>query len=223
MYGSVARFEGQVSVFAAPNGPCYRCLFPTLPVEGSVPSCAEDGVLGVLPGIVGLHQSIEIIKWLTGIGRLLVGRLFMLDLLDHSTQEISIQRDVHCVSCGGNARPTSLTTRPVPMNEADAEIDVTAVNARLANGENITLLDVRESWEFAIASLPNAMLIPLSALAGAVASLDREHEYIVYCHHGTRSAMAANWLRSQGFGHISNMTGGIAAWSVVVDPTVPQY
>ncbi|MEP6778881.1 MAG: molybdopterin-synthase adenylyltransferase MoeB [Gemmatimonadaceae bacterium] len=224
VYGSVARFEGQVSVFAAPAGPCYRCLFPTMPEEGTVPSCVDDGVLGVLPGIVGLHQSTEVIKWLTGIGRLLVGRLFMLDLLDHSTQEISIQRDPNCQSCGTNSRATtSPTQRKEAMNAPAPELDVASLKARLSNGDNITLLDVREPWEFEIASLPNATLVPLSTLPNAVSTFDKTREYVVYCHHGMRSAMAANWLRSQGFEHVSNMTGGIDMWSAIVDPSVPQY
>ncbi|MEP6764981.1 MAG: molybdopterin-synthase adenylyltransferase MoeB [Gemmatimonadaceae bacterium] len=224
VYGSVARFEGQVSVFAAQNGPCYRCLFPSLPDEGTVPSCAEDGVLGVLPGIVGLHQSTEVIKWLTGIGRLLIGRLLMLDLLDHSTNEISIQRDPNCQACGTGSRSNASTTqRQSTMNEPAPELDVTSLKARLNNGENITLLDVREPWESAIASLPNATLIPLSTLPNARSTLDCTREYVVYCHHGMRSAMAANWLKSQGFEHVSNMTGGIDMWSAIVDPSVPQY
>ncbi|MEP6832180.1 MAG: molybdopterin-synthase adenylyltransferase MoeB [Gemmatimonas sp.] len=281
VYGSVARFEGQVSVFAAPDGPCYRCLFAEEPLAGTVPSCAEDGVLGILPGIVGLHQSTEVIKWLTGLGRLLVGRLLMLDLLDHSTSEISLARDPVCVACGdrtkrdvtirensaatasgsaiteaaaldavtGNATiatqkttygtisnsetttkqgtaPSTVSSTAPPlrtMPENATEIDVAKVAERLRNGEEFVLLDVREPWEFELAQLPNAVLVPLSNLPSAVSSLESDREYVVYCHHGMRSAMAANWLKTQGFERVYNMTGGIDAWSVVVDRSVPQY
>jgi len=244
VYGSVARFEGQVSVFAAPDGPCYRCLFAEEPTAGTVPNCAEDGVLGILPGIVGLHQSTEVIKWIAGIGRLLVGRLLMLDLLDHSTNEVALARDVACIACGSDARrqraksphpvgissnrvaegaaPTrQLESRTMPENAP--EIDVTEVAERLRSGDGMVLLDVREAWEFELAQLPNALLIPLSTLPNAVNELDSDREYVVYCHHGMRSAMAANWLKSRGFRHVFNMTGGIDAWSVDVDRSVPQY
>lgn len=244
VYGSVARFEGQVSVFAAPDGPCYRCLFPEEPVAGTVPNCAEDGVLGILPGIIGLHQSTEIIKWLTGLGRMLVGRLLMLDLLDHSTHEVSLARDPACRVCGvqsgsqsgqshtvsssstpdvATAVPGQRTSRPAPMTENAPEIDASEVAERLRTGDSFVLLDVREPWEFEMAHLPNAELVPLSTLPTAVNSLDSEREYVVYCHHGMRSAMAANWLKSRGFEHVSNMTGGIDAWSINVDRSVPQY
>ena len=233
VYGSVARFEGQVSVFAAPDGPCYRCLFSEEPAAGTVPNCAEDGVLGILPGIVGLHQSTEVIKWLTGIGRLLVGRLLMLDLLDHSTNEVSLARDPACVACGSGAKRnagaaasnTTAPSSPPPqiMPEFAPEIDVAEVAARLRSGDGTVLLDVREPWEFELARLPNALLIPLSTLPVAVNELDSDREYVVYCHHGMRSAMAANWLKSHGFQHVHNMTGGIDAWSVNIDRSVPQY
>lgn len=239
VYGSVARFEGQVSVFAAANGPCYRCLFPEEPAAGTVPNCAEDGVLGILPGVIGLHQSTEVIKWLTGIGRMLVGRLLMLDLLDHSTQEVSLAKDPLCVACGSGAKPATIedattgTTTAAPrraatstsqvMPESAAEIDVVEVAERLRSGDEFVLLDVREPWEFEAAQLPNAVLVPLSTLPSAVNSLDPDREYVVYCHHGMRSSMAANWLKAQGFQHVSNMTGGIDAWSINVDRSVPQY
>ena len=223
VYGSVARFEGQVSVFAAPDGPCYRCLFPVPPADGTVPTCADDGVLGVLPGIVGLHQTTEVIKWLTGLGRLLVGRLLMLDLLDHSTLEVSIQRDPGCATCGTNSYRSSTSASRTDASDFAAEIDVQVLKKRLDTGENIVLLDVREPWEFAIGSLPDARLVPLSTLPNAVSSLDRSCEYVVYCHHGMRSATAANWLKAHGFEQVSNMTGGIDFWSAVIDPSVPQY
>ena len=233
VYGSVARFEGQVSVFAAPDGPCYRCLFAEEPATGTVPNCAEDGVLGILPGIVGLHQSTEVIKWLTGIGRLLVGRLLMLDLLDHSSDEVALARDPACVACGTGAERsaaenenTAATTTSQPprvMPDFAPEIDVTEVAERLRSGHGLVLLDVREPWEFELAQLPNAVLVPLSTLPNAVNELDSDREYVVYCHHGMRSAMVANWLISRGFQHVHNMTGGIDAWSVNIDRSVAQY
>lgn len=235
VYGSVARFEGQVSVFAAKDGPCYRCLFPTEPAAGTVPNCAEDGVLGVLPGIIGLHQSTEVIKWVTSLGRPLVGRLLMMDLLDHSSHEVSIAKDPQCAACGSSrtnaasspsasrAAHSSEGSQKKSMPELAPEIDVAVVAERLRAGDNFVLLDVREPWEFELAQLPNAKLVPLSTLPNEVASLNADAEYIVYCHHGMRSAMAANWLKGRGFNRISNMTGGIDAWSIVVDRSVPQY
>lgn len=234
VYGSVARFEGQVSVFAAPGGPCYRCLFPTEPEAGTVPNCAEDGVIGVLPGIVGLHQSTEVIKWIAKIGRPLVGRLLMMDLLDHSSHEVAITKDASCISCGENrssvathatASPARSTTSSSnsTMPDLAPEVDVAVVAERLRAGEQFVLLDVREPWEFELARLPDAKLVPLSTLPAAVGDLDVNAEYVVYCHHGMRSAMAANWLKSRGYTRVSNMTGGIDAWSVVVDRSVPQY
>lgn len=237
VYGSVARFEGQVSVFAAPGAPCYRCLFPAEPVAGTVPTCAEDGVLGVLPGLVGLHQSTEVIKWLAAIGRPLVGRLLMMDLLDHSTHEVTIAKDPNCRSCGPKAAtkspdrasdatqvsPATASRAEATLPEVAPEVDVAIVAARLRADDQIVLLDVREPWEFELAQLPNAKLVPLSTIPDAVGELDPEAEYIVYCHHGMRSAMAANWLKSRGYSRVSNMTGGIDAWSVVVDRAVPQY
>jgi molybdopterin/thiamine biosynthesis adenylyltransferase/rhodanese-related sulfurtransferase len=231
VYGSVARFEGQVSVFAAKDGPCYRCLFAEEPKAGSVPSCAEDGVLGVLPGIIGLYQSTEVIKHIAGIGRTLAGRLLMLDLLDHSSSEITLNRNPSCSTCSEGARsgtqtkPRAAAPPPSPrqMPESAPEIDVVEVSERVKRGDGFVLLDVREPWEFEAASLPGAVLIPLSTLPAEVNALDMDREYIVYCHHGMRSAMAANWLKSRGFEHVHNMTGGIDAWSVNVDRSVPRY
>jgi adenylyltransferase/sulfurtransferase len=223
----VARFEGQVSVFAAPHGPCYRCLFPEMPAPGTVPNCAEDGVLGVLPGIIGLHQAAEVIKWLTGLGQLLVGRLLMFDLLDHSTNEVELVRDPACMVCGAGSRPappvSDASSRSSPEMTTAPEIDVSVVAERLRSGDDIVLLDVRESWEYEIGRLPGAMLVPLSTLPNALASLDSTREYVVYCHHGMRSAIGGNWLVSQGFQRVHNMTGGIDAWSLMVDPSVAQY
>ncbi|MGV3708166.1 MAG: molybdopterin-synthase adenylyltransferase MoeB [Gemmatimonas sp.] len=236
VYGSVARFEGQVSVFAAPDAPCYRCIFPDEPAAGTVPNCAEDGVLGVLPGIIGLYQSTEVIKYIAGIGRTLAGRLLMLDLLDHASSEIALARNLSCPACGAastrisvaatphpSASHTASPTASRPMPETAPEIDVVEVSERLKRGDGFVLLDVREPWEFEAARLPDAVLVPLSTLPSEVNGLDMDREYVVYCHHGMRSAMAANWLKSRGFEHVHNMTGGIDAWSVNVDRSVPRY
>lgn len=228
VYGSVARFEGQLSVFATTDGPCYRCLFPEPPVPGSVPTCAEEGVLGVVPGILGLYQATEAIKVLTGIGTPLVGELLILDLLEHHTQRIRVERRASCSSCGVRkddiASASAVVSESVhaSLNEA-VDIAAADVAARLAQGDALVVLDVREPWEFDIASLPNSTLVPLSTLPTAVNRLDHDAEYVVLCHHGMRSEMAANWMRSQGFPRVRNLVGGIDAWSVDVDSSVPRY
>ena len=216
VYGSVSRFEGQVSLFGAPDGPCYRCLFPEPPAPGTVPSCAEEGVLGVLPGIVGLWQATEAIKWCTGLGQPLAGRLLLYDALAASVREVSVPRDASCPACGAGRSDPSPVTAP-PMASAPPtpiELEPAALRARL---------DVREPWEHRVAALPEARLVPLGTLAEAAASLDPAAEYVVYCHHGGRSAMAVQWLREQGFARTTNLTGGIDAWSLTVDPSVPRY
>jgi adenylyltransferase/sulfurtransferase len=233
VYGSVARFEGQVSVFATADGPCYRCLFPEPPPLGTVPTCAEEGVLGVVPGILGLYQATEAIKVLTGIGTPLIGRLLMLDLLEHQTQIIRVARRATCALChsrsaesaaGASASAASLPQpESAPMSAPSADITATEVAARLAAGDAFMVIDVREPWEFDVASIANSTLIPLSTMPTASARLDKDAEYVVLCHHGMRSAMAANWLRGQGFTRVLNMVGGIDAWSLDVDPAVPQY
>lgn len=219
VYGSVARFEGQVSVFAAPGGPCYRCLFPEMPAPGTVPTCAEEGVLGVVPGIVGLLQATEVIKLLTQIGHPLVGELLLLDLLTHDQQRIAISRRADCAACrAAAASPSSSPSRPVVQHLSAAEV------AELLAGEQPpVLLDVREQWEYETAHVEGSTLVPLNTLPTQVATLDPERTYAVLCHHGMRSEMAANWLAQQGFASLINVTGGIDAWSRTVDPSVPRY
>lgn len=225
VYGSVARFEGQVSIFAAPGGACYRCIFPEPPIPGSVPTCAEEGVLGVVPGILGLYQATEALKYIASIGTPLVNRMLLLDVLDHESQSIRIARRSDCRACGAVMTPASTTpplAESIVMNQP-LELSPAELAMRIVNGDAPLLIDVREPWEFDLANLANSTLIPLSTLPTAVNELDKETEYVVLCHHGMRSEMAASWLRSQGFTRVLNLVGGIDAWSLDVDPQVPRY
>ncbi len=216
VYGSVARFDGQVSVFAASGGPCYRCLFPDMPEPGTVPTCAEEGVLGVVPGIIGLHQATEAIKLLAGIGTPLIGQLLLVDLLAQDTQRISVARRADCPTCG-DARTPSLPSMSIQ------HLDPTHVAALLATDDAPIIIDVREPWEYDIAHLPVSTLIPLSTLAARASDLDPSRSYALLCHHGMRSEMAANWLLQHGFARLINIDGGIDAWSMDVDSTLPRY
>lgn len=227
VYGSVARFEGQVSVFGSPDGPCYRCLFPEMPAPGTVPTCAEEGVLGVVPGIFGLLQATEVIKLLTGVGTPLVGQLLLLDLLEHDMQRITVARRPDCPACGAGARERAtvsangsvLSSTPA-MVEHLSPSDVAAL---LAGESPPQIIDVREPWEHDIAHLEGSELIPLSSLPLRVSELDPSARYALLCHHGMRSEMAANWLQQQGFTQLINIAGGIDAWSVEVNPSLPRY
>lgn len=224
VYGSVARFEGQVSVFAAPGGPCYRCLFPEAPALGSVPTCAEEGVLGVVPGIVGMLQATEVIKLLAQIGTPLIGELLLLDLLTHDQQRITIARRSDCTACGSAARAHSSSEPSVSRSMTDVQhLSAVDVAALLAGNTPPVLLDVREPWEFDTAHVEGSTLVPLNTLPSAISTLDPQQSYAVLCHHGMRSEMAANWLAQQGFVSLINVTGGIDAWSCTVDPSVPRY
>ncbi len=216
VYGSVARFDGQVSVFAAPGGPCYRCLFPVMPEPGTVPTCAEEGVLGVVPGIIGLHQATEAIKLLTTIGTPLVGQLLLVDLLAQDSQRIAVARRHDCPTCG-DVRTPSLSSMSIQhSNPAD-------VASLLAGDDAPTIVDVREQWEYDLVHLPVSMLIPLNTLAARAKDLDPSRSYALLCHHGMRSEMAANWLMQHGFSRLINIDGGIDAWSLDVDPSLPRY
>jgi len=225
VYGSVARFQGQVSIFAAAGGPCYRCLFPDAPEPGTVPTCAEEGVLGVVPGIVGLHQATEAIKLLTGIGTPLIGQLLLLDLLDNESQRITIPRRADCPSCGDTTPRAYSPTAPnsTSIMPYDPDISPADVASRLAAGDALTVLDVREVWEFDTVHLDGSTLIPLSELAKGSATLDKNGAYVTLCHHGMRSEMAANWLRQNGFTNVRNLVGGIDAYALSVDPSLPRY
>jgi len=233
VYGSIFRFEGQVSVFAPHlGGPCYRCLFPVPPEPGSVPSCAEGGVLGVLPGIVGCLQVNEAIKLILGIGEPLVGRLVHFDALSFRFREIRLRRDPRCAACGESPTLRSLEDLEFSCEAAagggsdapaDGEIDVRELKRRFDAGEQFLLLDVRETHEFAIASLPGARLLPLGELAARLGELERDAEIVVHCKSGGRSARALALLREAGFGKTVHVRGGIEAWAKEIDPTVPTY
>jgi adenylyltransferase/sulfurtransferase len=232
VHGSVHRFEGQVSVFATPDGPCYRCLFPEPPPAGSVPSCAEGGVLGVLPGIIGSLQAAEVIKWIVGAGTPLVGRLLHFDALTMRLREVAFARDTTCPMCGGAARrdllddydafcgTSSTTDRLMADNDA---LTVRELQAKLATGWAPWLLDVREAWEFSTSHIKGATLIPLGELAQRVDEVPRDRDVVVMCHHGMRSARAVAMLRHAGWSRVQNMTGGIDRWSIEIDVTVPRY
>ncbi len=235
VYGSVARFEGQVGVFAAPGGPCYRCLFPEPPPAGTVPTCAEEGVLGVVPGVVGLLQATEAIKWLARIGTPLVGELLLLDLLTHDSRRIAMPARPGCPACAGRSsaseRPPSFNPTPSPVGAREfhgspsMDMDVTpaTVAQRLEAGEPITIIDVREPWELDIVRLPDAVHIPLGQLPARVGELDPSKTYGLLCHHGGRSARATMFLHQQGFSQAFNIAGGIDAWSHEVDPGLARY
>lgn len=234
IYGSVHRFEGQVSVFATPGGPCYRCLFPEPPAAGTVPSCAEGGVLGVLPGIVGSLQAAEAIKLIVGIGTPLVGRLLYFDALTMRMREMSFDRDAACPMCGDGADArllddydsfcgTSLNSTSKMMTDDDEEMTAGELKASLAAGDSIWLLDVREGWEYSTSRLDGATLIPLGDLASRVDEVPRDANVVVYCHHGMRSARAVSMLRHGGWQRVRNLSGGIDRWSVEADRTTPRY
>ena len=235
VYGSIFRFEGQASVFARGRGPCYRCLFPEPPPPGSVPSCAEAGVLGVLPGIIGSIQANEALKLLLGIGEPLVGRLLLFDALAMRFREVKLKRDAGCPLCGD--RPTqhelveyddSCAVTETMAGAAggaavDFEIAASEVARRAAAGEAFILLDVRLEHELLLARLPEALWIPLHELPRRLGEIPRDRPVYSLCHLGQRSAAATTLLREQGFAGARNIAGGIDAWSRQVDPTVPRY
>jgi adenylyltransferase/sulfurtransferase len=230
VYGSIFRFDGQTTVFAPHlGGPCYRCLFPEPPPPGSVPSCSEAGVLGVLPGIVGTMQAAEALKLVLGIGDSLVGRLLHFDALKMKFREFNLRKDPDCPVCGDH--PT--ITRPIDyemfchgapdLTRAAPQVGVHALHERMQSGQPFVLLDVREPFEFEIARIEGANLIPLGELPQRTHELDREAEIFVLCHSGMRSERAAEFLRTAGFVRVANVAGGIDAWSEEVDPDVPRY
>ena len=229
VYGSVYRFEGQASVFATKDGPCYRCLFREPPPAGLVPSCAEGGVLGVLPGMIGTVQANEAIKLLIGIGEPLAGKLLLCDALTGSFRTINIRRDPSCPACG-TREITQLIDydafcgTPVP-DDSSIQQDITPreLADRIQRGDIPRIIDVREPHENAFARIPHAELIPLGKLGNVVPTLDPDAELVLHCHSGSRSAWAANQLRALGFTRVRNLVGGITRWSDEVDPTVPKY
>jgi molybdopterin/thiamine biosynthesis adenylyltransferase/rhodanese-related sulfurtransferase len=234
VYGSIFRFEGQASVFAPTlGGPCYRCLYPEPPPPGMVPSCAEGGVLGVLPGVIGCIQATEIIKLALGQGSPLVGRLLLFNALEMKFRELKVRRDPQCPLCGENPKITQLMDYqqfcglPAPSANQPANPDeVTVQDMKHALEDpslNIQVIDVREPDEYQIARVPGATLLPLSVLAQRFRELDPQRTIFLHCKAGSRSMKALKFLQQQGFKHLKSVKGGITAWSNEIDPTVPKY
>jgi adenylyltransferase/sulfurtransferase len=234
VYGSIFRFDGQVSVFDARRGPCYRCLFPEPPPPGLVPSCAEGGVLGVLPGTIGTLQATETLKLILGVGEPLIGRLLLYNALDVSFEFVNLRKNPRCKICGPEPEVTELIDYEafcgVPGHDHEEgavgggwDIEATELADRLARGESIHLVDVREPHELEIASLSGSQLIPLGQLAARLSELDTADEMVVFCKGGTRSARALELLVSAGFRKVKNLKGGINAWAREVDPSMPLY
>ncbi len=238
-YGSIFRFEGQASVFATKDGPCYRCLYPEPPPPGLVPSCAEGGVLGVLPGVIGVIQATEAIKLIAGIGEPLIGRFLIYDALRMRFRELKLKKDPDCPVCGTHPTVTKLIDyeqfcglRPEPAAELAAgaaaggtalEITPVELKRRLDAGEKLVILDVREPQEYQINRISGSTLIPLGEVPRRYQELDSEAEIITQCKMGQRSAKAAEFLRTVGFKNVKNLKGGILAWIDAVDPSQPKY
>jgi len=228
VYGSVDRFEGQVSVFATGAGPCYRCLFPTPPDPGTVQNCADAGVLGVMPGLIGLLQATEALKLITGLGDSLAGRLLLVDALRMRFHTVTVERDAACPACGTRELDALIDyeqfcSPSMPRSASVETILPHELSTLLNNGESIVIIDVRESYEWDMGKIPTARLMPLGTLPDAADSLDRNADVIVYCHHGARSEAAAHQLLAGGFQRVRNLTGGIDRWSREVDPRVRRY
>ncbi|MEK7682595.1 MAG: molybdopterin-synthase adenylyltransferase MoeB [Chloroflexota bacterium] len=234
VYGSIFRFEGQLSVFWAERGPCYRCLFPEPPPPGLVPSCAEGGVFGVLPGTIGALQATEALKLLLGIGEPLIGKLLIFDALALSFEELRLKKNPNCRVCSENPEVTELIDyeafcgvpghdREEDLLASEFEIEPADLAARLANGERIRLIDVREPHELEISQIEGAELIPLGSLASRMHELDSAEEMVLFCKSGSRSARAVELLAGAGFRKQKNLKGGINAWARQVDPSLPLY
>jgi len=234
VYGSIFRFEGQVSVFDARRGPCYRCLFPEPPPPGMVPSCAEGGVLGILPGTVGTLQATEAIKLILGIGQPLIGKLLLYDALDLSFQYVKLRKNPKCKICGPNPEVTELIDYEafcgVPGHDHDEssagvgwDIEPQDLAERLSHGIPVHLIDVREPNEAEISHIPGAELIPLGQLPERMAALNSADDVVLFCRSGSRSTRALQLLVSAGFRKVKNLRGGINAWVREVDPTQPVY
>jgi adenylyltransferase/sulfurtransferase len=234
VYGSIFRFDGQASVFFAEQGPCYRCLFPEPPPPGLVPSCAEGGVLGVLPGTIGSIQAAEALKLILGIGESLIGRLLLYDALDMSFFTVKLKKNPDCKICGKNPEITELIDYEdfcgVPAYGHDAgsageDWDITAEDlaAKLKEGAEIRLIDVREPHEQEISNLEGSELIPLGQFASRLSELDSAEEIVLFCKSGTRSTRALEILVSAGFKKVKNLKHGINAWAIAIDPSLPLY
>jgi len=232
VYGSIFRFEGQASVFATEQGPCYRCLYPEPPPPGLVPSCAEGGVLGILPGLVGVMQATEVIKLILGKGEPLIGRLLLIDALGMRFRELKLRKNPDCPACGRHATISKL----IDYNEfcgirgeetavaetGIPEIEVEELKRRLDAGDNLFVLDVREPHEYQICNI-GGYLIPLGDLPKRVNELDSSREIVAHCRSGVRSAKAVGFLQQAGFRKVHNLAGGILAWADRVDPKMPKY
>jgi sulfur-carrier protein adenylyltransferase/sulfurtransferase len=237
VYGSIFRFDGQSTVFYPFQGPCYRCLYPEPPPPGEVPSCAEGGVLGILPGIIGVIQATEAVKLILGKGEPLIGRLLHYDAMQMRFREFKVRRNPKCPICGPNPTVTALIDydqfcgirgqeSPVPTPTSQpASIDMTVdqLKARIDKGEPLYILDVRNPNEFQICRIPGSVLIPLGDLPLRITELPKDREMIVHCKSGMRSAKAIGFLKEQGFTNLKNLIGGILAWAERIDPTMPKY
>ena len=227
VHASIHRFDGQASVFCAPGGPCYRCLYPSPPAPGEVPSCADGGVLGVLPGLLGTIQATEALKLAAGIGEPLVGRLLLVDALAMQFRTVNVRKDPGCPACGTRTirelREEAVACAPGAPDERIPEVTPADLVARLARGEAITLLDVREPHEWEIARIPGALLAPLSRLEGELSRLDRASEVVAFCRSGVRSQTAGKLLRAAGFPRVSSLAGGILRYAADVDPSLTRY
>jgi molybdopterin/thiamine biosynthesis adenylyltransferase/rhodanese-related sulfurtransferase len=228
VYGSIFRFDGQVSVFGAPDGPCYRCLFSEPPPPDLVPNCAEAGVLGVLPGLVGSLQALEAIKWILGVGDPLVGRLMLIDALKVQFREIQVRRDPHCAVCGDHPSVSRLIDYDAYCMVSgageghDAEVEVLELSRMLAGPSAPLVVDVREPWEWEIARIEGSRLVPLGELAGRLAELDPRAELVTVCHKGRRSLMAQELLQGAGF-RARSLAGGIDAWAAEIEAGMARY
>jgi adenylyltransferase/sulfurtransferase len=235
VYGSIFRFEGQASVFATKDGPCYRCMFPEPPPPGLVPSCAEGGVLGILPGVVGTLQATEAVKLILGVGESLVGRFLLFDALKMQFRELKVRKDPDCPVCGEHPTVTELidyeqfcgvtpaAPAPAVTPGADDEATVEELKTRLDRQDPFLLLDVREPQEFEICRIPGSVLIPLSELPSRFSELEGHEDMIVHCKSGVRSGKAIRLLKDAGFGRARNLKGGILAWIDRIDSTLPKY
>ena len=230
VYGAVLRFDGQVSVFDAKHGPCYRCLYREPPPPELVPSCAEGGVLGVVPGVVGSLQALEAMKLVIGTGTSLVGRLLLFDGLKLQFREIALSKDPDCAVCGPHPTIRRLIDYEAfcgigdgGRGTADGVISVADLRAERERTPNVVLLDVREPFEWEIAHIEGAKLIPLGELPARLRELDGHAEIVTYCHHGSRARRATELLRAAGFSKVRTLSGGIDAWSAEVEPSIPRY
>ena len=231
VYGSIFRFEGQASVFATREGPCYRCLYPEPPPPGLVPSCAEGGVLGILPGLVGVIQATEVVKLILGKGDPLIGRLLLVDAMGMKFRELKLRKNPECPVCGKNPTITKLVDyeqfcgirgEEQAVETSTADLQVEELKRRLDKGDDIFVLDVREPHEYQICNI-GGYLIPLGDLPKRVSELDSSREIVAHCRSGARSAKAVDFLRQAGFKKVHNLAGGILAWADRVDPKMPKY